>query len=194
MGSARTLIAAACAAATLAGAGSRAAWGHTFTTPKRDAVRVEPGRVSVTVDYLVPPAEAFELRRLWDLDRDGRIRGRERETAVAWLVLAASHFVEVSVDGKPVAMAEDLSQRTLEGIDDAVSSSSEIRLVLVLEGKTSLASGEHRLSVNDRHKDASIAVPVRVVFVGGLEAAAGAPEEGILQTGGTALAVGFRAP
>ncbi|HVO30919.1 MAG TPA: hypothetical protein VMV18_09285, partial [bacterium] len=157
MGSARTLILAAVACAAVAVAASRA-HAHTFTSPKHDAVRVEPGRVSVTVDYLVPPAEAFELRRIWDLDRDGRVRGHERDAAISWLVLAASHFVELSVDGKPVPLQEDLSQRALEGVEDAVSSSSEIRVSLVLAAKVALDPGEHHLGISDRHKDASIPV------------------------------------
>lgn len=167
---------------------------HTFTTPKRDSVRVEPDGVTLAIDYLVPPAEAVSLRRLWDFDRDGRIDGKERDAAVAWLVLAASHFASIEIDGHRVALAERIADRHIEGLDEPASSSAVIRVSLVLAAGQTLRAGTHRLALSDRHKDGSIEVPATIALVGGLEAAPGAALGGSLGGGRAALAVDFRAP
>ena len=166
---------------------SAAAAAHSIDTPKSDLVRLEPGSVTVIVDYVVPAADAEVLRHLYDADRDGKLAPRERAGLVAWVSLAATHFLVLQVDGATLAISEDESARAVDGLDDA---SGDLHGTFVMRAPLP-RKGAHRLSVRDRHKDPSIAVPVRVVLVGGLT---GDAKSEILGPERAVLAVGFAAP
>lgn len=140
-----------------------AASAHHLAAPKVDLVSVSLKEIRIAVDYSVDPAKGGELRTLFDRDRDGRLAGEERTTAEQWLRVAATHFLAVQVDGKAVALSEiEAEFRGLEGRGDPGA-------LLVLAAPLSLGKGAHRLELTDRHKDAAIAVPVRVTFARGID-------------------------
>ena len=159
---------------------------HHLAAPKVDLVIVSQKEIRIAVDYSVDPAKSSELRDLFDRDRDGRLAGEERSTAEQWLRVAATHFLSVRIDGKAVPLAEvEAEFRGLEGRGDPGA-------LLVLSGPLSLGKGAHRLELTDRHKDAAIAVPVRVTFARGMDSdAPDAPLEVGAQT--PSLAIDFRA-
>jgi hypothetical protein len=160
---------------------------HTIDTPKSDLVRLEPGSVTVIVDYVVPATEAENLRAIYDTDRDRKLAPRERAGMIAWMSLAATHFLAVDVDGAALALTEDESARAVDGLDDG---NGDLHGTFVMRAKLP-RKGAHTLSVRDRHKDATIPVPVRVVLVGGIE---GDAKSEVLGPERAVLAVGFRAP
>src|SRR5882724_2301965 len=144
---------------------------HSIDTPKTDVVRVEPDSLAVSIDYVISPAEAADLRKVYDADSNGRIEGKEREAFTRWIAIAATRFAAVSLDGRKLTLVEDEAARAIEGLEARATSSAEIRASFTLRAAIAPAPGAHRLLIGDRHKDAAIAVPVRVVFAGGLAAA-----------------------
>lgn len=159
---------------------------HHLAAPKVDLVSVSRQEIRVAVDYSVDPAKGSELLGLFDRDRDGRLAGEERSTAEQWLRVAATHFLSVRVDGKVVPLSEiEAEFRGMEGrgVPGAL---------LVLSAPLSLGKGAHRLELTDRHKDATIAVPVRVTFARGIDS--DAPDSPRIVGAQTpSLAIDFRA-
>ena len=139
------------------------AFAHHLAAPKVDLVSVSRKEIRVAVDYFVDATQSETLRGLYDRDRDGRIAGAESAPAEAWLRLAATNSLVVRVDGAVIPLKElAVEWRGLDGRGD-------LGAMFVLSGPISLGIGPHRLELKDRHKDASIAVPVRVTFSRGLE-------------------------
>ena len=160
---------------------------HSVDVPKVDTVRLEPGLVTVTVDYVVPAVDAADLRKLYDMDHDGRLAPRERDGAIRWLALAATHFLQLRLDGASVDLIEDESVRAIDGLTDA---SGDVSAVFVLSAAIR-THGKHKLELRDRHKDPSILVPVKLHLVGGVR---GDASEAVLGPERAVLAVGFTGP
>jgi hypothetical protein len=136
---------------------------HHLAAPKVDLVSVSLKEVRIAVDYSVDPAKGGELRSLYDGTRDGLLAAEERTAAEQWLRVAATHFLSVQVDGKTVALSELAAE--FRGLDGRGVPGA----LVVLSGPLALGKGAHRLELTDRHKDAAIAVPVRVTFARGIE-------------------------
>lgn len=143
---------------------SGGAWAHHLAAPKVDLVSISRNEFRIAVDYSVDPAKSGELRALFDRDRDGRLAGEERATAEAWLRVAAMHFLSVRVDGKALVLGEIAAE--FRGLDERGGAPG---VMVVLSAPLSLGKGAHRLELTDRHKDATIAVPVRVTFARGID-------------------------
>ena len=165
---------------------SPALFAHHLSAPKVDLLAVSQKEIRIAVDYSVDPAKAADMRELFDRDRDGTLAGDERKTAEAWLRVSATHFLGIKVDGKSLALGEVAAE--FRGLDAGGVPSA----MFVLTGPVSLGKGAHRLELSDRHKDATIAVPVSVSFARGLTSELG---EGTLSVGAQtpSLAIEFRA-
>lgn len=158
---------------------------HKEEFPKRDALLIEPDRVTLTVQYLVPASgEAEVLRRLFDRDRSGQLEAAEQAALRSYLSVQASAFVQLMLDGKPLP----LQQERVElgpigggggGRQDGLSAVLTLSAALPSEA---LASGQHRLRLADRHKDRRVAVPLRVV-ARGLRVASHLPPLPLLDAG-----------
>jgi ABC-type uncharacterized transport system substrate-binding protein len=160
--------------------------GHHLAAPKVDLVSVSKNEIRIAVDYSLDPAQSGTLRGLYDRNRDGRIADAESKPAEAWLRLAATSFLTVRVDGKDVRLSELAVE--LRGMDGR----GDLGGMFVLSAPLSLASGEHRLELRDRHKDAATGVPVRITFARGLDSEA--PDTPfVLDAQIPSLAIDFRA-
>lgn len=159
---------------------------HHLAAPKVDLVSVSAKEIRIAVDYSVDLVQSDTLRGLYDRDRDGRIGADEAAPAEAWLRLAATNFLGVEIDGQPLALRELAVE--LRGMDGR----GALGGMFVLSAPVSLGKGAHRMELRDRHKDASIAVPVRVTFARGLES--DAPDTPVsLDAQMPSLAIDFRA-
>lgn len=166
-----------------------AAQAHHLAAPKVDLVAVSQKEIRIAVDYSVEPAKAADVRDLFDRDRDGKLAGDERAAAESWLRAAATHFLRIRVDGAAAPWGEIAAE--FRGLDDR----GVPGVLVVVSAPVSLGKGDHRLELTDRHKDASLAVPVRVTFARGLTLADTTAPDGPLSVGAQtpSLAIDFRA-
>lgn len=144
---------------------SAAAAAHKEEFPKRDALLIEPDRLTLTVQYLVPASDEAEvLRRIFDRDRSGELNAAEQDALRHYLSVQASAFVQLRLDGKPVALREErMELGPIGGRRDALSA------VLTLSAALPVAPplhGRHQLRFSDRHKDRKVLVPLRITARG----------------------------
>lgn len=139
---------------------SAVAAGHKEEFPKRDALLIEPGRLTLTVQYVVPASEEAEvLRHLFDRDRSGQLEGAELDALRSYLSTQASAFVKLALDGKALQLKQEqieLGPIPIDARREALSA------VLTLSLPLSLSPGRHQLRFSDRHKDRRVQVPLRI--------------------------------
>lgn len=137
---------------------SAVASGHKEEFPKRDALLIEAGQLTLTVQYMVPASEEAEvLRRLFDRDRSGQLEAAEQAALRGYLSAQASAFVKVALDGKALQLRQERVELGPIGAQrEALSATLTLSLPL------SLTPGRHQLRFSDRHKDRRVQVPLRV--------------------------------
>jgi len=116
------------------------AFAHDVKYPKRDRLELSALRAKLTIEYVIPPADAPALKQIF--------RGRDM---TGYLVAQATHFLALSVDGKNVQLHIDKREAFDLGV--------RVELSAPL-GKF------HHVKLEDRHKDRRISVPVEVILDG----------------------------
>ena len=137
---------------------------HRERYPKRLAVAIAREGVAVTIDYGVPRGElSASLRRLFDRDRSGALDDKERAQLSRQLTREATAFLELTLDGRPLALRPRTAALDAGGGED-----ERLSLHLELSAERALPPGDHRLRVADRHKDRRVAVPLAVTLGAGV--------------------------
>jgi hypothetical protein len=132
---------------------------HRVQYPKTEALEISPQSLTVHIEYLIPSAEESGLlSRLFDRDHSGTLSATERAALDAHLGRLATAFLVVELDGKSLPVGSTALERP--GGGDLLAISLTLRFPLAL------AAGPHTLRLLDRHKDRSLAVPVRVTTAG----------------------------
>ena len=156
---------------------------HKEEFPKRDALLIEPDRVTLTVQYLVPASDEAEvLRRLFDRDRSGQLEAAEQAALRSYLSVQASAFVQLTLDGKTLPLKQERVELGPVGGGGRQEGLSAVLTLSAALPAAALASGHHRLRLADRHKDRRVAVPLRVV-ARGLRVASHLPPLPLLDAG-----------
>jgi hypothetical protein len=138
-----------------------AALAHEEKFPKRDRLELRPDGARVVLDYAIPAGDdARALREIFDRDHSGSLDERERVQLVEYLALQASHFVELRVDGRRVALARSALEP-----DPIGGGTARLGVRVVLTATTPITRS---VQFSDRHKDRRITVPVEIVPAGGL--------------------------
>ncbi len=122
-----------------------AASAHRLAYPRRDSLRLEPGRLVLTVNHEMEE-EGLSLKARFDHDEDGRLSDAEEGLLGAFLSHRIQRAVHVELDGAPLklvvtsASVED-QPREPGGHDD------HLGVVIVLEAPLPATGGV--LSVSD---------------------------------------------
>jgi len=153
--SARPALLLALATALLGGA----ARAHTEKFPKRDRLTLRPDGATLVLDYAIPQgSDARALREIFDRDRSGALDPPEVAALTRYLADQATHFVKLTLDDQPVALARGAPEPDLSpGFD------GRLGVRVTLTARFSLG-GRHRLQFADRHKDRRLAVPLELAF------------------------------
>lgn len=134
---------------------------HRVQYPKMDTLSVSPQSVTLQIEYLIASAEESGLvYRLFDRDHSATLDSAEQQALREYLCQQAGAFVRLEVDGRPLPLV-----RTHAALGRA-RQGELLAVALTLEAAVPSAVAAHTLRLFDRHKDRSIAVPVRVAAKG----------------------------
>jgi hypothetical protein len=146
----------------LLGVLAAAAAAHTEKNPKRDRLELSPTRARVVLDYAIPAGpDAQALREIFDRDRSGTLDAAEQQAVAKYLATQAAHFASLTIDGKPIAIAQVESLADLEPAPQG-----RLAVRLTLEAALALAPGTHTVRFADRHKDRRKSVPLTLALDG----------------------------
>ena len=132
------------------------------------------------------------MKRIYDLDRDGKLGARELEPARAYLKILATRQIALTLDGKKLPLEQ--VDATFLGLDEPADTGSDLHASFTLETKVSFARGGHVLVVSDRDKDQAVQVPIAVDTTGGIAFSGGTSRRATLSKDAPALALSFSAP
>lgn len=160
---------------------------HCFPHPKKEALLITGHRVRLMIDDQVNPgAPSATLRALFDRNGDGRLDPDEQAQLADYLVASARQFLQITVDGAPLPLAE--TARTTDRLDDPTGSDALLAVTVVLEARLPAGPAARTVTLSDRVADPAMHVPL-VVQLGpglildrasaGVQTAAGGPLRGI---------------
>lgn len=135
--------------------------GHGVEYPKRDTLQLAPQSVTLHIEYVIPSAEESALlSRLFDRDRSGELDAAEEQALREHLCRQADAFVRLEVDGQPLPLGRVQAELSRPGRGELLA------VALTLTAAIPGSAPSHALRLFDRHKDRTLAVPVRVTAQG----------------------------
>ncbi|MBY0275123.1 hypothetical protein K2Z84_07275 [Candidatus Binatia bacterium] len=139
---------------------------HGLHFPKRDAITLAPGRVSVAVGLDLTDEESRLVRDRFDLDGDGRLAEPEQRAIEGFLAAQAQRNLWLRVDGTQVALR--VTARQLAGGSDGRGEPDALGIEVVLEGEFASASPmrlEFGDATRERRHDVGVSLTVERLMV-----------------------------
>jgi len=142
--------------------------GHEFRSPRADHLRIGPTHIRIELRYDIEAGrDAEELRALHDRDGNGWLDGAEQGHLLAYLELAATHFLKITLDGEALPMT--VVARRAGPMQHPLPSVRQLNATFALEGvmPASDPAEARTLALIDRAKDSGFPVLISVAAEGG---------------------------
>jgi hypothetical protein len=129
--------------------------------PKRDAITVAPGRISIAVGFDLWEEVSRLVRDRLDRDGDGRLSPDDVRAIENHLTMQARRDVRLRVNGEPAQLR--VTARQLSGAGDGRGDADSLGIEIVLEGEIARAS-PLRLEFSDATPERRHDVPVSLAI------------------------------
>ena len=144
--------------------GVHPAWGHGLHFPKRDTLRIDTTKITLTVRLDFDDEESLSICDRFDRNSDERVGDDEREAMSRYLVGEARRPIELQLDGHRLAL--EVSSKVVQGCDAKAHGESRLGVDVVLEAALPEQVGERHFELGDALSHAEDEVPVRVELKG----------------------------